>query len=88
MLSLVVLTLISAALPVLIYYARAFAPSTDFQAVLRRDFDRAFLPGFFMLCITAVQAAAGRLHAAIPMVGEPRPQTPFPERARDSRAAR
>jgi hypothetical protein len=88
MLSLVVLTLIAAALPVLIYYARAFAPSTDFQAVLRRDFDRAFLPGFFMLCITAVQAAAGRLQAAIPMVGEPRPQTAFPAGARDSRAAR
>jgi hypothetical protein len=88
MLSLVVLTLIAAALPVLIYYARAFAPSTDFQAVLRRDFDRAFLPGFLMLCITAVQAAAGRYQAATPMDGKPMPQTALPAGAGDSRAAR
>jgi len=60
MLSLFVLSLIVMVLPVLIYYARSFAPSADFQAILRRDFDRAFLPGFLTLCIMAVQAAAGR----------------------------
>jgi hypothetical protein len=60
MLSLFVLSLIVMVLPVLIYYARSFAPSADFQAILRRDFDRAFLPGFFMLCVTAVLAAVGR----------------------------
>jgi hypothetical protein len=88
MLSLVVLTLIAAALPVLTYYARSFAPSADFQAVLRRDFDRAFLPGFFMLCITAVQAAAGRTPSGERSVEAPMVQPSLPAGARDSRAAR
>ena len=87
-LSLFVLSMIVAALPVLIYYARSFAPSADFQEILRRDFDRAFLPGFFMLCVTAVLAAAGRTPSQRATSEVPMPQAALPAAADDSRAAR
>jgi len=87
-LSLFVLSMIVAAIPVLIYYARSFAPSADFQEILRRDFDRAFLPSFFMVCVTAVQAAAGRTSSARATGKEAMHQAALPAAADDSRAAR
>ena len=59
-LSLFFLSVIVAALQVLICYVRACAPWANLQAILRRDSDRAFLPGFFMLRVTAVLAATDR----------------------------
>ena len=48
------MALLASTIPVGIYYVVSFEPFDNFLDILRRDFDRAFLPGFLLLTVLAI----------------------------------
>ena len=48
------MALLASSIPVGIYYVVSFEPFDNYLDILRRDFDRAFLPGFLLLTVLAI----------------------------------
>ena len=69
-------TVITIALPIALYLVLSIHGLPDFVLVLRRDFDRAYLPAYFMTNVLAITLLQSRAHDRDPSApGRPRSQT-------------
>jgi hypothetical protein len=53
------MALLASSIPVAIYYVVSFEPFDNYLLILRRDFDRAFLSGFTLLTVLAINLWGG-----------------------------
>jgi len=73
---LVAVSVITIALPVALYLVLSIHGLPDFVLVLRRDFDRAYLPAYFMTNVLAITLLQSRTYDHDPSApGRPRSQT-------------
>jgi hypothetical protein len=62
-LTMILVSIVIALIPFGLFYIRSFSRWTDFEALIIRSFDRAFIPGAIMLILVSVWLFAGRVIA-------------------------
>jgi hypothetical protein len=69
--TLLVIAVVTAAMPVLLFYVRSFTRWLDFTELIIRSFDRATLPAIFMMIVTAVMLFNARWGSLLSAQGSP-----------------